>query len=186
VTLIIGVHIEVDTSKDLSANLSSSRDNRRPWRIAINTHGYGDTGINSLMIVDSRIYYRMLVIALLNKLACFITCYHFACNRNVSFTLESEGIQFDSCFNRVHAQCEGILRELCKSFSHVSSGIANISYYCEINACSSQVKPLVFNYLNTMNQQIDTLLSTHFKLQNLIIFVPKITVYVTKLMMHLN
>jgi len=71
-------------------------------------------------------------------------------------TIESEAIQCDLCSNWVHAQCEGISSELYKSFSHVSSGIANMSYYCEKNNCSSWVKQLVFNYLNTGNEQIDT------------------------------
>jgi len=71
-------------------------------------------------------------------------------------TIENEAIQCDLWSNWVHAQCEGIANELYKSFSHVSSGIANISCYCEKNNCSSWVKQLVFNYLNTRNEQIDT------------------------------
>ena len=43
-TLIIVARMEVDTSKDLSANLFLSRDNRQSQRIVINTRGDGDTG----------------------------------------------------------------------------------------------------------------------------------------------
>jgi len=36
-----------------------------------------ETLVSNLMIIDSRVYYRMLSIASLNKLACLINCYHF-------------------------------------------------------------------------------------------------------------
>jgi len=51
----------------------------------INTCRDGDTGISNLMTVDSRIHYRTLAIALLNKMACLITCYCFAGNRNITY-----------------------------------------------------------------------------------------------------
>jgi len=59
-------------------------DNHREllyWNVAGGRHCM----VSNLMIVDSRIYYRTLSIASLNKPACYITCYHF----NIYYCVDS-------------------------------------------------------------------------------------------------
>jgi len=65
-------------------------------------------------------------------------------------TIESEAIQCNLCSNWVHAHCEGISSELYKSFSHVSSGIANVKQK-QLWGCKKLVLPSKVGSIEQVN-----------------------------------
>ena len=61
-------------------------------------------------------------------------------------TTESKVIQCDLCHVWVHSECEGISNESYNKMNEIFSGIANVSYYCELNSCHSRIKQLVSDW----------------------------------------
>ena len=66
------------------------------------------------------------------------------CDKDCS--TESMAIQCDLCHVWVHSQCEGISNELYNKLNEICSGVANVSYYCELNCCNSRIKQLVSDW----------------------------------------
>ena len=61
-------------------------------------------------------------------------------------TTESKAIQCDLCHVWVHSECEGISNESYNKMNEIFSGVANVSYYCELNSCHSRIKQLVSDW----------------------------------------
>ena len=59
---------------------------------------------------------------------------------------DSEAIQCDLCNNWIHAQCEGVSKDMYDNLNLVFAGLSNISYYCEFNHCNSRVRQLISSY----------------------------------------
>ena len=61
-------------------------------------------------------------------------------------TLQSKALQCDLCQNWVHSECEGMSSESYKKLNDICADVVNVSYYCELNNCSSRIKQLVANW----------------------------------------
>ena len=59
---------------------------------------------------------------------------------------DSEAIQCDLCNKWIHAQCEGVSKDMYDNLNFVFAGLSNISYYCEFNHCNSRVRQLISSY----------------------------------------
>ena len=53
---------------------------------------------------------------------------------------DSEAIHCDLCNKWIHAQCEGVSKDLYDNLNLVFAGLSNISCYCEFNHCNSRVR----------------------------------------------
>ena len=79
-------------------------------------------------------------------------------------TLESKALQCDLCQNWVHSECEGMSSESYKKLNDICADVVNVSYYCELNNCSSRIKQLVANWKITQSvSQTDTETNTAVK-----------------------
>ena len=94
---------------------------------------------------------------LLNKSADM--CNH--CNKKC--TVNDEAIQCDLCSTWVHASCENLSHEQYNSLSQLASS-ANVVYYCNLNSCSSRVKSIMAEWMQTSSNVAKSLKESHTNL----------------------